>query len=809
MKSDGSYYHAKRVLHPSFVATLALTVTLVLAPGIAARSCRSSRDCPDGTRCSGGVCAVAGNVFSTDDACSSDPECQPTAENQLSAWDGQFRCVGGKCSAACSAAHPGIDVCTAPSYCDAGRNRCIPLCPLGCGGGHGRFGRCNTQARQCHCSPGWAAPRCEEPCGVGGLVALSHRACDDGNLDSGDGCSPSCEIESGWHCNSTTLPSQCCPAHQQKNKCGECVPHSLADRCIACRDEHDGQCACEHPHSGHKCELCLPGYAMDQYRHCRPVHGDGVVTRDEQCDDGNRASGDGCSSEGEVEVGFHCVAAPCTKVCHLGRSGANCVPTCDAVHSCSGHGECDKATGACLCHAHWFGERCDASCTRENTCNNHGHCADLTGLCICDAGWAGTTCSTPASFGTGSGTGSGSTLEQPGDGQCHISEPTGNQLNTAIRACTNPRIVLYTPYAPTPQLPDPTPFSPALVPAQVSSIAPAHPTERAFVPGGLEIGTLATPHTAPSLSLSRLHLSPLASHCDTTRPLLRIVTRARNVDIKNNVVAYGAHTCKATVPLIEVVTLDPEARVSVDGLRVGPGYSAMAPALSVRGATRASGFVSVTHSRWTGLTGTALRVVEYETVDVRSNSVQGTAVTPGEGSLALAHVGGNAVVSDNLLTLEHRPEVLHTSAVAISLESTRTQFVTQNRNNVNYTQAIAVLARHPSSTLAPLARDDLRQLSLMNTGAHGLVHDVVLGAVPALPLQFCDDGCPEQTVPSTSSSSSPSPSSSTEDTPSTPTPLPSPSAQAEGQTGETQTSPLPSCKFLKNPCLLVCPPRKN
>jgi len=76
--------------------------------------------------------------------------------------------------------------------------------------------------------------------------------CDDGNLEPGDGCSPSCEIEKDFECFNVNeyLPSVCVPM---------------------CRDE-------------------------DFYR-----------LRGKECDDGNEIAGDGCSPECKIEPGWWCI----------------------------------------------------------------------------------------------------------------------------------------------------------------------------------------------------------------------------------------------------------------------------------------------------------------------------------------------------------------------------------------------------------------------------------------------------------------------------------------------------------------------
>lgn len=41
---------------------------------------------------------------------------------------------------------------------------------------------------------------CKETCGKGYTLGINNIQCDDGNLIDGDGCSSTCEIESGYQC---------------------------------------------------------------------------------------------------------------------------------------------------------------------------------------------------------------------------------------------------------------------------------------------------------------------------------------------------------------------------------------------------------------------------------------------------------------------------------------------------------------------------------------------------------------------------------------------------------------------------------
>ncbi|MBU0907842.1 MAG: VWA domain-containing protein [Nanoarchaeota archaeon] len=90
-------------------------------------------------------------------------------------------------------------------------------------------------------------------CGDGEIDAPEQ--CDDGDTQSGDGCSGSCLIETGWHC------------HGEPSTCSE---------------------------------IC----------------GDGLIVGDEECDDDDTHCGDGCSSTCEIEDGWVCEGEPsfCTVI---------------------------------------------------------------------------------------------------------------------------------------------------------------------------------------------------------------------------------------------------------------------------------------------------------------------------------------------------------------------------------------------------------------------------------------------------------------------------------------------------------------
>jgi cysteine-rich repeat protein len=123
--------------------------------------------------------------------------------------------------------------------------------------------------------------RCAPRCGDGILVEAptlgpgSGEAWDDANLKAGDGCSPGCEVEPGWGCDTDT-PSECNPT------CGR-----GGDGC-------DRSCQVE---MGSTCDMASPTA-------CAPICGDGVRLGTEGRDDDNLEPEDGCSSVCEVEAGW-------------------------------------------------------------------------------------------------------------------------------------------------------------------------------------------------------------------------------------------------------------------------------------------------------------------------------------------------------------------------------------------------------------------------------------------------------------------------------------------------------------------------
>ena len=104
-----------------------------------------------------------------------------------------------------------------------------------------------------------------------GMVGGSEQ-CDDGNTTSGDGCSATCQTETGAECgNGMVETGETCDDGNT----------TAGDGCSAtCQAEQTGGC------------------------------GDGTIDAGEDCDDSNTTPGDGCSATCTVEDGFVCTSEP-------------------------------------------------------------------------------------------------------------------------------------------------------------------------------------------------------------------------------------------------------------------------------------------------------------------------------------------------------------------------------------------------------------------------------------------------------------------------------------------------------------------
>jgi len=289
----------------------------------------------------------------------------------------------------------------------------IPVPPVTCGNG-AREGteQCDDGdtisgdgcSASCTIESGWncnsATPNvCTPICGDG--LIRGTEACDDGDTISGDGCSATCTVETGYTC--TNEPSICNP----RTECGSngCQP-GLGEDCSNCATD----CACTG--SGEVCQSgtcvpsvtcgiggCQPSFGEDCQTcpgDCGSCCGNSVINSGEACDDGNTGSGDGCSATCTVESGWTCVSEP--SVCtYCGNGAIEGSEGCDDGDTTPG----DGCSSTCTVETDWgcVGEPsvCNPlpSCGRNGcepakgeTCNNCAtDCGDCCGDNTCTSGY--------------------------------------------------------------------------------------------------------------------------------------------------------------------------------------------------------------------------------------------------------------------------------------------------------------------------------------------------------------------------------------------------------------------------------------
>ncbi|MBO4351276.1 MAG: DUF4215 domain-containing protein, partial [Proteobacteria bacterium] len=238
----------------------------------------------------------------------------------------------------------------------------------------------------------------EEPqdsvCGDGEMTG--DETCDDANTDDGDGCSATCAIEEGWKCEEAGQP--CTQMEEpQDSVCGD--SEITGDETCDDGNTQDGDgcsstCAIE---DGWKCdETGQPCTQVEEPQD--PVCGDGTISGEENCDDGNTTDGDGCSATCTTEAGWTCPAAgnACTTIC--GDSIIIGEEKCDDGNTKDG----DGCSAACTTEAGWTcpaaGNACTTICgdsivAGEEKCDD-GNTKDGDGCsatCTTEAGWTCTT----------------------------------------------------------------------------------------------------------------------------------------------------------------------------------------------------------------------------------------------------------------------------------------------------------------------------------------------------------------------------------------------------------------------------------
>jgi fibro-slime domain-containing protein len=209
---------------------------------------------------------------------------------------------GDGCSADCQSIEEGF-VCPQPG------KQCVPAQVCGdkkisgtenCDDGNSADG--DGCSAQCRAEKGWTCPNpgagcVAAKCGDG--IVAGGESCDDGNSKGGDGCSAQCALEmaspterDGWLC---ATPGKACV----RTVCGNGKVEG-SEQCDDGNNDSGDGCtpACRK-------EPSCPGTGGA----CTSICGDGMILpndTDQECDDGNSVKGDGCSSDCKIEPGYKC-----------------------------------------------------------------------------------------------------------------------------------------------------------------------------------------------------------------------------------------------------------------------------------------------------------------------------------------------------------------------------------------------------------------------------------------------------------------------------------------------------------------------
>lgn len=130
-------------------------------------------------------------------------------------------------------------------------------------------------------------------CGNG--VVEGSEKCDDGNTKNLDGCSANCAVQNGYTCTSEGGKSKCTLCgNGKKDGAEECDDKNTdpADGCAECKESDGWTCV---------------GFPSVCTKNIDNVCGDGNFDPDkESCDDGDRNSGNGCTNNCFVTLGYEC-----------------------------------------------------------------------------------------------------------------------------------------------------------------------------------------------------------------------------------------------------------------------------------------------------------------------------------------------------------------------------------------------------------------------------------------------------------------------------------------------------------------------
>jgi fibro-slime domain-containing protein len=287
--------------------------------------CQSTGSCGDGKTVSPETCDL-GSANGTGQGCESNCKVTPgwtckghTCKQVAVCGDGKVQsgeecdegtastgcCINCKVAANYCTCPSSGGACTDSSRCGNGKLEKTETCDDGnTNSNDGCSSSCQVETGyQCRMPNAACIPLC------GDGIITGTETCDDRQADpaNGDGCSATCQTEPGWTCTGT--PSTCTKAQcgngvkEVGESCDKGAPPTVANGTNGLFYGDGSGCSktcTQEP-------LCRPAGGGPTGA-CQQMCGDGNIDTNagEECDDGNQVSGDGCSSACKKESGFTC-----------------------------------------------------------------------------------------------------------------------------------------------------------------------------------------------------------------------------------------------------------------------------------------------------------------------------------------------------------------------------------------------------------------------------------------------------------------------------------------------------------------------
>ena len=318
-------------------------------------NCKRLNYCGDGKIDAGHEVCDDGNS-NDDDGCSS--KCEYEVGFACSVTGGKTTCTPVACS-------NGVVDSDSGELCDDGNRSpndgCSPTCQIEKGW------KCTTDELT-------GMSKCTNSCGDGHIDSDSKEQCEDGNIEEGDGCSASCQVEAGYICSLSETPDS------EGRQLSKCVARACGDGFAVGTEECDDGNTVDGDGCNKYCKREADYHCPDGGGECiKDKCGDGLVTGDETCDEGSENKTAGCDNC-QIQFGWECIeeGKPCTQTAVCGDGVLQGSEECDDNNTASNDGCSDK----CIIEKDYACEGMPSVCTsgicgdgiiqKGEECDDHG-----------------------------------------------------------------------------------------------------------------------------------------------------------------------------------------------------------------------------------------------------------------------------------------------------------------------------------------------------------------------------------------------------------------------------------------------------